>query len=129
MKESIIRCPICSKITALEKNERTQKIEQVHGICWDKIGYSLGGWGSRKNFIQEFSGEVCCDCFTALKTKINELKEVFEQRKGSCDEGVYIYKTSKDKSTRDNLSDLQENELQSKRHKTSLLRLLSSFSR
>ncbi len=129
MKESIIRCPICSKITALEKNGRTQKIEQVHGICWDKIGYSIGGWGSRRDFIHGFSGEVCNDCFTALKTKINEFKEVVNQRTNSCEEGVCIYKTSKDKSTGDNLSDLQQDELQSKRHKTPLLRLLSSFSR
>lgn len=129
MKESINRCPICSKITALEKNGRTQKIEQVHGICWSDIGYSIGGWGRRSNFIYAFSGEVCNDCFTALKTKINEFKEVIDQRRNSCDEGVCIYKTSKDKSAGDNVSNLQEDELQSKRHKTPLLRLLSSFSR
>lgn len=129
MKEIINRCPICSKITALEKNGRTQEIEQVHGICWSDIGYSIGGWGRRSNFIYAFSGEVCNDCFTALKTKINEFKEVIDQRRNSCDEGVCIYKTSKDKSTGDNLYDLQEDELQPKRHKTPLLRLLSSFSR
>ena len=129
MKESIIRCHICSKITALEKNGKEQKIEQVHGICWDKIGYSIGGWGSRRDFIHGFSGEVCNDCFTALKTKINELKEVIDQRKNSFDEGVCIYKKQSDKSEGDNLSDLQQDEFQPKRHKTPLLRLLSSFSR
>lgn len=129
MKESIIRCPICSKITALEKNGRKQKIEQVHGICWDEIGYSINGWGSYRDFIHGFSGEVCNDCFIALKTKINELKEVIDQRKNSCDEGVCIYKKQSDKSEGNNLSDLQQDEFQPKRHKTPLLRLLSSFSR
>lgn len=129
MTESIIRCPICSKITALKKNGRTEKIEQVHGICWKDIGYSAGGWGYRKDFMFDFSGEVCNECFTALKIKINEFKEVFDKRKNSCEEGICIYKTSKDQSARDNMSNLQEDELQSKRHKTPFLRLLSSFSR
>jgi hypothetical protein len=108
MKESIIRCEICSKITALEKNGITEIIEQVHGICWDKIGYSICGWGQRNNFIHSFSGEVCNDCFTALKTKIYEFKQIFEQRQNSCEEGVAIYKTLKDKSTSHKVSELQE---------------------
>ena len=127
--EKIIRCPICSKITALEGDHQTQKIEQVHGICWNKIWYSLGGWGRGREFISDFTGEVCHDCFSALKTKIDEFKDVFNQRKNSCEEGVCIYKTSKDQSKGDNVPDLQEDQLQPKRHKTSLLRLLSLFSR
>ena len=129
MKESINRCPICSKIVSIEKNGRKEKIENVHGICWSDIGYSIGGWGGRSNFMYAFSGEVCNDCFTAIKTKINEFKEVIQQRKNSCEEGICIYKTSKDQTKGNNVSDLQEDELQPKRHKTPLLRFLSSFSR
>lgn len=129
MVESIIRCPICGKITALEKNYKTQQIEEVHGIIWRDIGYSIGGWGRRKDFMNDFSGEVCNDCFIALKTKINEFKEVFEQRRNSCEEGVCIYKSSKDKSTGHNLPDMQNDKFQPKRHKTSLLRFLPSFLR
>lgn len=129
MKESINRCPICSKIVSIEKNGRKEEIENVHGICWSDIGYSFGGWGQRSNFMYAFSGEVCSDCFAALKTKINEFKEVIQQRKNSCEEGVFIYKTSKDQTKGNNVSDLQEDELQRKRHRTPLLRLLSLFSR
>lgn len=124
MDEKIIRCPICGKIVALEKGFRTQKLEQVNGICWKDIGYSIGGWGSRRNFMREFSGEVCKDCFNALESKINELKEVFDKRKNSCEDGVCIYKTSKDKTSRDNVSNVQSDELQPKRHPFSFLRAL-----
>jgi hypothetical protein len=112
MDEKIIRCPVCGKIVALEKGMRTQKIESVHGICWDKIGYSIGGWGFRRDFVYAFSGEVCEDCFNALKTKINEFKEVFDKRKNSCNEGICIYKTPKNKTDRDNLFNVQQNKLQ-----------------
>lgn len=128
MKESIIRCPICSKITALEKHGVRQKIEPVHGICWDDIGYSIGGWGSRSNFMHAFSGEVCGDCFTALKTKIHELRDVVAERRNSCDEGVCFYRTSKDGAAGDHVSDVQEDELQHERHKSPVLRYLSLFS-
>jgi hypothetical protein len=129
MKENINRCSICSKIVSLEKNGRTEILEQVNGICWSDIGYSIGGWGTRRNFIYSFSGEVCNHCFTALKTKINELKEVIQHRKNSCEEGICIYKKQQNESTGDNVSDLQQNKLQPKRHKLSLLRLLPSFLR
>lgn len=129
MKENINRCPICSKIVSLEKNGRTEKLEQVNGICWSDIGYSIGGWGSRRDFIHSFSGEVCTDCFTALKTKINEFKEVIQQRKNSCEEGICIYKKQPNEPTGNNVPDLQQNKLQPKRHKISLLRFLPSFSR
>lgn len=112
MKEEIIRCPICSKIVALSKNGMVQKLEEYHGICWGKIGYSIGGWGQRNDFMGEFSGEVCGECFAVLKTKINELNEAIQQRKGSCDEGVCIYRTQQDKATRDYVSDVQQNKLQ-----------------
>ena len=124
MNEKIIRCPICGKITALESNNRIQKIEQVNGICWDRIVYSIGGWGSRCDFITPFSGEVCNDCFDVLKIKINELKNAFDKRKDSCDEGICIYK----KSQGNNMSSMWEDELQPKRRKKPLLWLLSSFS-
>ena len=128
MKESLNRCPICGKIVSLEKNGRTQKIENVNGICWSDIGYSTGGWGGRRNFIDHFSGEICDDCFTALSIKIYEFKEVIKKRTNSCVEGVCIYKISKDEPNRDNMQNLQHDELQPERRKKPLLRLLSSFS-
>lgn len=128
MKESINRCHICNKIVSMEKDGIKEKIDDVHGVCWSDIGYSIGGWGRRRNFMHEFSGEICGDCFTALEIKINEFKEVVQQRRNSCDEGICIYKTSKYQQNRDNMSEMQHDELQRKRRKSPLLRLLSSFS-
>ena len=128
MEEKIIRCPICGKIVALEKGSNKQKIENVNGICWDEFGYSLGGWGSRKNFMQKFSGEVCNECFYIIKPKIDELIGTIQQRKNSCEEGVCIYKTSKDATAGDKMPEVPINKLQPKRYKKSLLRLLSHFS-
>lgn len=107
MQEIINRCPVCNKITSFEKNGKTEKIETVHGICWGRIGYSIGGWGKRNDFIGDFSGEVCDECFTALKMKINELKEVIDQRTNSCEDGICIYRKQNNKSKRDKVSYLQ----------------------
>jgi hypothetical protein len=127
MTESIVRCPICGKIVALGKDRMMEQLEPVHGICYE-FGYSMGGWGRCQNFITPFSGEVCNDCFNALKHKIDELKEVFDQRRDSCKEGICIYKTSANRATGNNVPDVRDDELQPERHKSPLLRLLSSFS-
>lgn len=94
MKEVIHKCPICTKTVAFEVNGKKQKIESVNGICWSNIGYSIGGWGNRRDIIKDFSDEVCKDCFRALRTKINELKEVIEERRGSSDEWLYVNKST-----------------------------------
>ncbi len=126
-KEKIIRCDICGKIVDLENGSRKQKIETVNGMCWDEFGYSIGGWGRRQNFTQKFEGEVCNECFYTLKSKIDELIETIKKRKNSCYQGVCIYGTSSNKTTGDNVPDLQSDELQPERHKKPLLRLLSYF--
>lgn len=129
MEEKINRCPVCKKITSLEKGFKKEKIEQVNGICWSDIGYSIGGWGRRRNFIHSFSGEVCNECFNDLKNMIDKFNEVFQKRRNSQDEGICIYKTQRNESEGDKMPNVQRNKLQSKRHKQSLLRLLPFLSR
>lgn len=83
MKETIIRCPVCNKVVAIEGPTKKEKIEPVNGICWSDIGFSKGGWGSRENFIQSFSREVCISCFDQLSEKIVDLRNVYSSLKNS----------------------------------------------
>jgi hypothetical protein len=95
MKETINRCPVCSKITSIESGGIKQKeIAAVHGICWKDVGYSINGWGSRKDFLKDFSGEVCTECFAEINLKMKELQDILDKRRGSCrDEITVIRKT------------------------------------
>jgi len=78
--------------------------------------------------MQKFSGEICNECFYIIKPKIDELIETIKQRKNSCEEGVCIYKKSKDTATGNKMPEVPINKLQPKRHKKPLLWLLSHFS-
>lgn len=126
--EKIIRCPICEKIVALQRGYSTQKIERVNGLCWDEFGYSLGGWGSHKNFMRSFRGEVCEECFQIIKIKIDELQQTIKSRRGASKEGVCIYKEHKDEPEGNTVPELPTGKLQPKRYRAALLRVLSLFS-
>lgn len=127
-EEKIIRCSICETIVELESGWNTQVIKHKNGILWGDFGYSIGGWGHRQNFMHSFSGEICDECFNAIKIKINELNETIKKRKGCNKDGICIYGTPNNKTEGNKMFDLQPDELQPKRHKGIVLRLLSSFS-
>lgn len=128
-EEKIIRCPICEKIVMLERGWKKEKIHPVNGISIGEVVFSKGGWGRAQSMAYKFSGEVCLECFNIIKTKIDELSKILEERQGCHKQGIYIYGASDNKTEGYQVPDLQSDELQPKRHKISLLRLLPRFSR
>ena len=71
MRTENVYCDLCKKMTTSEGNE----IEKLNGFSVE-IGYSKGGWGSRRDFIRSQSIEVCNDCFKTLEDKSIELSNV-----------------------------------------------------
>ena len=124
--ESIVRCPLCERVTAVTKHGSVQKLCHVNGLTWGDIGFSIGGWGQRRNYLAAFTGEVCEDCFTSVSEKINQLKDHVESIKGSRRDSILIYRT--ERAEGDQVPDMQQDELQSKRRGAGLLRLLPRFS-
>lgn len=61
MKTEITLCDLCEAPIVGPGMARS-----MHGVCV-MLGYSVGGWGSRKNFV-EWSGEVCDVCFAEYET-------------------------------------------------------------
>lgn len=129
MKDSITRCQICKKIVTLEKNSKTEKVENVNGVSWPDFVYSPRGWGRAQVAVNAFRGEICDDCFIPIKNKLHELNETVQKRKDLCkDEGICIYKTSSVGTGGYKMPSVQLNELQSKRYPKPILWLLSHFS-
>ena len=44
-----------------------------------EIGYSLGGWGFRKDFVKKMNMEVCGKCFEQLKEKSIALNDTINK--------------------------------------------------
>lgn len=65
-------CDLCEK--ELGKHTNSGK----HGFC-SEIGYSLGGWGLRRDFVIKTSMEVCTECFDQLKEKSIQLNNTIEK--------------------------------------------------
>ncbi len=55
---------------------------QVMGLSLH-AGYSKGGWGQRQDFINDWSGEVCVECWDKLEPLIRELKTKFDALRNS----------------------------------------------
>ncbi len=60
-------CDICEKEFKEDKN----------GFCVE-VGYSIGGWGRRADFISNRQMEVCDSCLEKLKPKVMELKKALK---------------------------------------------------
>lgn len=75
MKTEIILCDLCQKPL---KGLRISR--QMHGACLT-IGYSIGGWGSRKNHV-EWSGEICETCYAEYETIAKAVQLWLQKRAG-----------------------------------------------
>jgi hypothetical protein len=73
MKIEHVCCDYCHRV--VETNGK--KIYNHNGFCLE-IGYSLGGWGSRRDFIPKQSLILCEDCFVDVKAKVEELNQTIE---------------------------------------------------
>ena len=76
MKTENHYCDYCGKKTMFDG----VKIESLNGLCVE-LGYSIGGWGSRKDFIVPHSVEVCDECLGKVRAKVKELEGVIESCK------------------------------------------------
>lgn len=63
MKISIEVCDFCKKPITKESGK--------NGFCAE-LGYSIGGWGTRRDVLTPFSVEVCDNCFGQLKKAADE---------------------------------------------------------
>ena len=77
MKTENIYCDFCKKKTT----DDGKKVANVNGFV-ATVGYSLNGWGSRKDFVDQSKVEICDDCFKEVETAsknlmgtINKLKK------------------------------------------------------
>lgn len=73
MRTENIYCDYCQKMTTSEGKKK----ESLNGF-FVEVGYSMGGWGSRSNFVEKQSVEICDDCFGKVKEKANELKDAIK---------------------------------------------------
>lgn len=122
MKEELIRCPICEVVIGTRQGDREERFERVHGICWKDMGYSLGGWGCRKDFGPAFTGEVCSHCFDNLKQKINALMETVSALKGSRRTTLWFQRIE---PAEHNLPAVRKDQLQPQRYQGAVLRCMS----
>lgn len=70
---SLTLCDLCGQQLDGYIGRRHQTLNPKNGLCIT-VGYSLGGWGQRKNHI-EFSGEVCIPCYERIMPAVRALKE------------------------------------------------------
>jgi hypothetical protein len=81
MRTENVHCDFCRKLTT----EQNVKKESINGF-FVEIGYSINGWGNRKNFIDKISVEICNECFSSVSIKVEELnktiKKCIAKRKG-----------------------------------------------
>lgn len=99
-EEKIIRCPLCQSIVGIESSHGRKKLKCVNGISIGALKTSIGGWGHSKRLLDEFSGEVCDECYLNLSVKMEDLAETFNQLKGSqANETISIEKTSEKTTT------------------------------
>lgn len=69
------RCDCCN----LPLEEGSQKLNKYNGLCIE-IGYSIGGWGDRRNFIKK-SMELCIPCYDKLTPHIASLDDAISKIK------------------------------------------------
>jgi len=68
-------CDLCEKEFDEEKENNDK-----NGFCIE-IGYSLKGWGRRKDFIPNTRIEVCNTCFKVLKKEALKFKKTIQKLK------------------------------------------------
>ena len=73
MRTENIYCDYCKKMTTAEGVKK----ETLHGSLVE-LGYSLGGWGNRRNFVNPHTVEICTDCFNSVKKKADELAQAIK---------------------------------------------------
>jgi len=88
MKKSISFCDICH--TTVECDN--QSVKNINGACI-VLGYSIGGWGYRQNFV-DFSGEICEMCYFEYEKISNAIKFWLEKRSGSRAPEIIISENS-----------------------------------
>jgi hypothetical protein len=126
MREELIRCPICEVIVGTSLGGKVERIAPVHGICWKDMGYSLGGWGCRRDFGPDFAGEVCTDCFNTVKPKIDALMETVSALKGSRRTEVWFQRIE---PAEHHVPAVRNDQPQSQRHPGAVLRALQQVAR
>ena len=78
MRTENLHCDLCRKTTT----DAGKKLEPLHAICLS-LGYSLGGWGSRRNWTPERNYEVCGDCFRKVQEKAQSLAQTIAGLSGN----------------------------------------------
>ena len=71
------RCDFCRKLTT---EEGVMK-EALHGYTF-QLGYSMGGWGGRRDFIAPQSAVICSECFAKVKEKSEALARTIDGLRG-----------------------------------------------
>jgi len=71
MKKYTDHCDYCEKEFNNDKNGF--KVE---------IGYSTGGWGSRRDYVHNKSVEICNKCFSSVTVKVLEMDKCIQELKG-----------------------------------------------
>lgn len=100
MEERINRCALCKSIVSIESSCERKKIQSIGGISIGNLKTSIGGWGHSKRLLDEFSGEVCNECYLNLSVKMEDLAETFNQLKDSrANETISIEKINEKTTT------------------------------
>lgn len=62
MKTENVYCDYCKKKTT----DSGKLIHRINGFT-ATLGYSIGGWGTRRDFIKDHTVEICDDCFSEIE--------------------------------------------------------------
>jgi hypothetical protein len=89
--DAIYKCPICGQIICIQADGKKQQLRPVNGLFYE-LGYSIGGWGRRQDFLPKFADEICDDCFQEIAPKITEFAEFVGKMKDSRRDGIIIYR-------------------------------------
>lgn len=79
-RASIETCELCGIPLDGYLNGSYQKMADYNGLCVE-VGYSVGGWGYRKDHIRKFSGEVCIPCYEAVMPAVVALRDALAERR------------------------------------------------
>lgn len=77
MRRHTEHCDFCDKLL---KDSNGVQVATKHGFT-GTLGYSIGGWGSRQNFLKVESVEICDECFQPVKKASEKLANIIEQQK------------------------------------------------
>lgn len=69
-------CDFCKKVLV----EHDKKVDNENGFS-ATVGYSVGGWGSRKDFVPQLNVEICDSCFSSVSVASKELARTIKSLK------------------------------------------------